>query len=47
LTPLSFLIDLCNECWANNSKTKWFYGTICKNIPKGLVTQVEKDTKSN
>jgi hypothetical protein len=24
LTPLSFLIDLYNECWASDSQTKWF-----------------------
>jgi len=24
LTPLSFLIDPCNECWASDSQTRWF-----------------------
>jgi hypothetical protein len=45
--PLSFLIDLCNECWASDSQTRWSQGTRCRNIPKGLITQVKKVTKPN
>jgi hypothetical protein len=47
LTPLSFLVDPCDECWASDSQTRWFYGTRCRNIPKSLITQVKKATKSN
>jgi hypothetical protein len=39
--------DLCNECWASDSQIRRFYGTRCRDIPKGLITQVERATKPN
>ena len=45
LDSLKLLNDLCNERWASDSQTRWFYGTRCRDIPKGLITQVKRATK--
>jgi hypothetical protein len=46
LDSIKLLIDLCNECWASDSQTRRFYGTRCRDIPKGLFTQVKKELRS-
>ena len=42
LDSLKLLNDLCNEHWASDSQTRQFLGIRCRDIPKGLITQVKK-----
>ena len=46
LGSLKLLNDLCNEHWASDFQTRQFQGTRCRDISKGLITQVKKSNKS-